>query len=208
MIYCYNKPAVGDTLLVIVGNSQGQEVASESKNDITRVFLADSNETVGLNFFNISQTLGTLDSVGQLHPTAEQVAQLNQLLQAAGFADVCTLDETPKIVTAFVKACKKHPDSDHLSITQVELADGETQQIVCGAANIKAGLKVVVALPGALMPDGLVIWPGELRGIASYGMICSARELGVANAPAKKGILELPFDTEVGVAFDAATYKI
>ena len=54
----------------------------------------------------------------------------------------------------------KHPDSDHLSITQTEVDNGEILQIVCGAPNIKAGQKVVVAKPGAMMPDGLMIWPG------------------------------------------------
>ncbi|MGI6156664.1 MAG: DUF4479 domain-containing protein, partial [Enterococcus lemanii] len=62
-------------------------------------------------------------------------------------------------------------------------------------------LKVVVAKPGAMMPDGLLIWPGELRGVASFGMVCSAKELNLANAPMKRGILELPADAVVGEAF-------
>ena len=74
-------------------------------------------------------------------------------------------------------------------------------QIVCGAPNIRKGLKVVVAKPGAMMPDGLLIWPGELRGVASAGMICSAKELQLTNAPKKRGILELPQDAETGSAF-------
>ena len=74
-------------------------------------------------------------------------------------------------------------------------------QIVCGAPNIEAGQKVVVAKPGAMMPDGMMIWPGTLRGVDSYGMICSARELHLPNAPAKKGILVLPEDAVVGEAF-------
>ena len=85
--------------------------------------------------------------------------------------------------------------------TQTEVDNGEILQIVCGAPNIKAGQKVVVAKPGAMMPDGLMIWPGVLRGEESFGMICSAKELRLPNAPAKKGILELPFDAEVGSAF-------
>ncbi len=82
-----------------------------------------------------------------------------------------------------------------------QLAIDLEPQIVCGAANIRKGLKVVVAKPGAMMPDGLLIWPGTLRGVDSYGMICSARELHLANAPLKKGILELPQDAVVGEAF-------
>ena len=82
-----------------------------------------------------------------------------------------------------MKSCVEHPDSDHLSITETEVGDGEVLQIVCGAANIRKGLKVVVAKPGAMMPDGLMIWPGTLRGVESFGMICSAKELHLEGAP-------------------------
>ena len=79
--------------------------------------------------------------------------------------------------------------------------NGTVLQIVCGAPNIEAGQKVVVAKPGAMMPDGMMIWPGTLRGVDSYGMICSARELHLPNAPEKKGILVLPEDAVVGEVF-------
>jgi tRNA-binding protein len=52
-----------------------------------------------------------------------------------------------------------------------------------------------------MMPDGMLIWPGELRGVASYGMICSAKELNLPNAPMKRGILELGSDAVIGEAF-------
>ena len=100
-----------------------------------------------------------------------------------------------------MKTCVPHEDSDHLSVTEIEVDNGEVLQIVCGAANIRKGLKVVVAKPGAMMPDGLLIWPGELRGVESFGMVCSAKELNLANAPMKRGILELPQDAVVGSAF-------
>ena len=67
--------------------------------------------------------------------------------------------------------------------------------------NVKAGQKVVVAKPGTVMPSGAIIWAGELRGVASYGMLCSARELGLENAPAKKGILVLDDAAPVGTPF-------
>lgn len=208
MIFSYNKEAVGDTLLVIAGNGQGHELAYEKKNNVTRIFIKENGVTVGWNLFNISEHLTDLTGVGQIQLTPAQLEIVNGLLAEAGFEERLVHDETPKIVTGFVKSCKKHPDSDHLSITQTEIGNDESLQIVCGAANIKAGLKVVVALPGAMMPDGMMIWPGELRGVESHGMICSAKELNVPNAPAKKGILELPFDTEIGVAFDGKTYTL
>jgi len=70
-----------------------------------------------------------------------------------------------------------------------------------GYRSLKAGQKVVVAKPGTVMPSGAIIWAGELRGVASHGMLCSARELGLENAPAKKGILVLDDATPVGTPF-------
>lgn len=199
MIFAYNPKHVGDTLLVVVADDKGAENKAERKGDIACVRTEDGT-IVAWNFFHIS-TYMSIEGNGQLTLTAEQLAVLNELLAKAGFTETLVVDSAPMIVVGFVKSCKKHPDSDHLSITQTEVADGEVLQIVCGAPNIKAGLKVVVAKPGAMMPDGLLIWPGVLRGVESFGMICSAKELQLPNAPEKKGILELPFDAVVGEAF-------
>lgn len=202
MIFAYNKEHVGDVLLVIVADDQGLDNQAERKGNIARVSLAeDSEKVVAWNIFNAAELLGTIEGNGQVNLSEEQIAIINQEIAAAGFKETIEQDNTPKIVVGFVKSCKKHPDSDHLSITQTEVDNGELLQIVCGAPNIKAGQKVVVAKPGAMMPDGLMIWPGVLRGVESFGMICSARELHLPDAPAKKGILELPFDAEVGSAF-------
>ena len=123
------------------------------------------------------------------------------MIKEAGFTETLVEDNEPKIVVGYVKTCVPHPDSDHLSITETQVSDSETLQIVCGAPNIEAGQKVVVAKPGAMMPDGMMIWPGTLRGIESFGMICSAKELQLPNAPEKKGILVLPADAVIGEDF-------
>lgn len=201
MIFAYNKEHVGDVLLIIVADDQGQENRVERKGNVARVSVAQGDQVVAWNLFNASEILGEIDANGQVNLTAEQLAKVNAELANSGFSEILVEDNTPKIVTGFVKSCKKHPDSDHLSITQTEVDNGEVLQIVCGAPNIKAGQKVVVAKPGAMMPDGLMIWPGVLRGVESFGMICSASELRLPNAPAKKGILELPFDAVVGEVF-------
>lgn len=156
---------------------------------------------VAWNLFNASALLGEIEGNGQIVLSNEQITKVNQAIKQAGFSEELPVDSGPKIVVGFVKSCKAHPDSDHLSITQTQVGEDEVLQIVCGAPNIKAGQKVVVAKPGAMMPDGLMIWPGILRGEESFGMICSAKELGLANAPEKKGILELSFDAVVGEAF-------
>lgn len=199
MIYAYNPEHVGDTLLVIAADFKGQPVTYERKYNITQIKNSDGT-IVGWNFFQLSDIL-TLEETGQVYPTKEQIAILNQQLQLSGFEETLPLEETPKFVVGYVKTCVPHPDSDHLSITETEVDNGEVLQIVCGAANIRQGLKVVVAKPGAMMPDGLLIWPGVLRGVESFGMICSAAELHVPNETGKKGILELPETAVTGTPF-------
>ena len=202
MIFSYNKEHVGDVLMVIVADDQGQENHVERKGNTAKVTVADGT-IVAWNIFEVSAVLGEIAGQGQIKLSQEQVDRLNEAIAKDGFSETLVLDLEPKIVIGFVKSCKKHPDSDHLSITQTEVDNGTILQIVCGAPNIKAGQKVVVAKPGAMIPDGMMIWPGKLRGVESLGMICSARELNVPNAPQKKGILELPFDAKVGEPFSA-----
>lgn len=202
MIFSYNKAHVGDTLIVITADDKGLSQFAERKANVAQI-KNEEGTTVGWNFFHISEVL-PIEGNGQIDLREAQVEQLNQLIFEAGFEAGLVLDKTPKLVTGFVKSCVSHPDSDHLSITETEVDGGQILQIVCGAANIRKGLKVVVAKPGAMMPDGLIIWPGTLRGVESFGMICSAKELGVANPTMKKGILELPQDTIVGEAFEIA----
>lgn len=82
------------------------------------------------------------------------------------------------LVVGYVKKCEEHPDSDHLHVCQVDIGDSETQ-IVCGAHNVKEGIKVIVALPGAILPGDFEIKKGKIRGVESNGMICALFELGV-----------------------------
>jgi len=97
------------------------------------------------------------------------------------------------IVFGHVLECEKHPDADKLNVCQVDIGT-ETVQIVCGASNVRAGLDVVVATLGAVMPSGMKIKPVKLRGIDSAGMICSATEIGLEDC--QDGILEL--DDSIG----------
>ncbi len=104
------------------------------------------------------------------------------------------------IVVGHVIEREKHPDADKLSVCKVDNGRGEILQIVCGAQNVRAGLKAPLALIGAVLPmsDGsdLKIKKGKLRGIESFGMLCSATELGMADKT--DGLLELPADAPVG----------
>lgn len=99
-----------------------------------------------------------------------------------------------------VETCVDHPDSDHLHICQVNFGD-KTEQIICGAPNVRAGIKVIAALPGAKLPGG-EIQAGNIRGLESNGMICSLAELGVdpkqLRDDQKNGIEILPADAPIG----------
>lgn len=202
MISIYNKEGIGDTLIVMLENSESKEQNFEKQDDVVRIFKEETNQTVGYNFFNSSNIVDS--KTGQVWLTTEQIKSLNEAIASAGFFDILEIDDSPKFVIGEVKECVSHPDSDHLSITQTEVDNGEILQIVCGASNIAQGQKVVVAKVGAVMPNGLAIWDGELRGKPSYGMICSARELNVKDAIEKKGILVLPDSVITGEIFQVS----
>ncbi|MBU0500976.1 MAG: phenylalanine--tRNA ligase subunit beta [Gammaproteobacteria bacterium] len=100
------------------------------------------------------------------------------------------------VVVGEVLQKAQHPDADKLSVCQVEVGAGEPLQIVCGAKNVAAGMRVPVALVGAALPGDFKIKRSKLRGVESLGMICSATELGLAES--SEGILPLPADAPVG----------
>ena len=105
------------------------------------------------------------------------------------------------LVIGEVLECEPHPDSDHLHICKVNVGE-QVLPIVCGAPNVRKGLKVIVALPGANLPGGITIKAGKIRGEESNGMLCSMAELGLESkflSPEdKEGIHELPQEAPVG----------
>lgn len=100
------------------------------------------------------------------------------------------------IKVAEVKEAKKHPEADKLSVCQVDIASGGLIEVVCGAPNVRAGLKVAYAPVGFTMPNGLKLESRKIRGIVSNGMLCSEAELEVGDD--HSGIWELPVDAPVG----------
>ena len=107
-----------------------------------------------------------------------------------------------KVVVGHVVSKEKHPEADKLNICQVDVGEAELQQIICGAPNVDAGQKVIVARPGAHLPGGIKIKKAKLRGHESNGMICSLQELGIEGKLVPKayaeGIYVLPADAEPG----------
>ena len=106
------------------------------------------------------------------------------------------------VVVGHVVSKEKHPEADKLNVCQVDVGEEELQQIVCGAPNVDAGQKVIVARPGAKLPGGIKIKKAKLRGVESNGMICSLQELGIEGRLVPKayaeGIYVLPADAVPG----------
>ena len=100
-----------------------------------------------------------------------------------------------KIVVGEIINAKAHENSDHLKVCEVNIG-AKTEQIVCGASNARSGIKVIVSLPGAKLPNGIEIKQSVIRGVSSNGMLCSLEELGLEEK--SEGIHELPNDAIVG----------
>jgi phenylalanyl-tRNA synthetase beta chain len=125
--------------------------------------------------------------------------ELGSRLTMAGFELEALEPAAPPfsgVVVAEILSAEKHPQADKLRVCRVSTGQGEPLQIVCGASNARAGLKSALAVVGAKLPEDLTIEAAKLRGVESAGMLCSAKELGLADA--SNGILELPSDAPVG----------
>lgn len=126
-------------------------------------------------------------------------AQLGSRLTMAGFELDALEPAAPPfsgVIVAQIVSAERHPQADKLQVCQVSVGSGEPVQIVCGAANARAGLKSALAVVGAKLPGDMNIKAAKLRGVESQGMLASAKELGLADA--STGILELPDDAPVG----------
>jgi phenylalanyl-tRNA synthetase beta chain len=125
--------------------------------------------------------------------------ELSHLLTMAGLEVEGLEPVAPQfndVVVARVLEVVKHPDADRLNVCKVDTGRGEATTIVCGAPNVAVGLRVPCALPGAKLPGDFTIKIAKVRGIESSGMLCSAKELGVAEEAS--GLLVLPDDAPVG----------
>jgi len=100
------------------------------------------------------------------------------------------------VVVAEIVEAVRHPQADKLQVCKVRAAGSDLLQIVCGAANARAGLRTALAIVGAKLPGGHAIAAAKLRGVESFGMLCSAKELGLADV--SEGIVELPADAPLG----------
>lgn len=195
----YNAAGVGDVLLIQITAEKTEKVITDISGDVTLVKDAQTSEVLAINIFGFSK-YAPLEANGQVDLDEALVAKIQEVLNTNNVDYTLEVDLSPKFVVGFVESLEQHPNADKLKVCQVNVGT-ETLQIVCGAPNVDAGQKVVVAKVGAVMPSGMIIKDAELRGIASSGMLCSARELALPNAPEVKGILVLEDNNEIGSAF-------
>ena len=127
----------------------------------------------------------------------------NELSEQLSMAGLEVDDVTPVaeafsgVVIGEVVECSQHPDADKLQVTKINVGGDELLDIVCGAPNCRLGLKVAVAMVGAVLPGNFKIKKAKLRGQPSFGMLCSFSELGMGED--HSGILELPLDAPIGL---------
>ena len=141
----------------------------------------------------------SLNWLKEFVPFTGSVEALDELLTRAGL-EVASVEtrgaDFPNVVAAQILESNPHPNADRLSVCRVDDGSGVPRQIVCGAKNYKVGDKVPLALPGAVLPGDFKIKTGKLRGVESEGMMCSAKELKLAEDA--EGLLILPPETKVG----------
>lgn len=186
----YNQH-VGDVLMLTQGDIAKEYVKVEQHGDITLLIDESNDQVKGINIFNLSN-LFTLDTDGPQTLSPDQWQILQEALNHANIEVVLDGQSDEKFVVGYVETCVPHEDSDHLSVTRVKVSETTHLQIVCGASNIAEDMSVIVAKEGAVMPSGAIIWNGELRGVESFGMICSTRELGLTEVSNEPGIWVLP----------------
>lgn len=192
----YNKKTLLDTL---VGISDYSLDYIEKKVDDTILFLSkDTNELVGFNILNVSKYIELND--GRQILTKE-------LMEFISTKCKCDFKKsTPEFIIGKITECENIAGT-HLSKCVIDIKKQEPLKIVCGGANARVGILVVVAMIGTIMPSGLLIEESNLRGHTSQGMLCSASELSIKCLSQEKGILELDSSYKIGEIFTPAYAK-
>lgn len=111
---------------------------------------------------------------------------------------ISTGDVFDKIKVVEIVSFEKHPEADKLNLVTFKINETETRRVVCGASNVKVGIKIPYACIGLTLPNGMTLEPKKIRGVLSEGMLCSQEELGLPETI--DGIFELPSDTPIGMS--------
>src|SRR5713101_7675352 len=152
--------------------------------------------------FSVNWLREFIDLPDKIDPPKDGFAVANKLAEMLTLAgvEIEAIEERgakiDKVMVAQIKESSRHPNADRLTVCEVDDGSGTKRQIVCGATNYKVGDKVPLALPGAVLPNGLQIRKSKLRGVESEGMLCSPIELGLGEDAS--GLLILSPDAKIG----------
>lgn len=194
--FYYNFYLIGDVLIVST-DSESLPTSSKTIDDTTVIYSGD--KVVGINVFNWSQ-YGKIRSEGRIIlPPKQMIDILNVKIAPFGIEKIDYVNETGFKVGEILDV-DIHPSSDHLHILKVDIGR-EVLQIVCGAVNVKVGMRVVVATIGTHMMNDVKIKDGFLLGVESHGMCCSPKELGIEGNFLPHHLLELDSSTPIGSDF-------
>lgn len=196
-----NNALFPEVLFILI--KEGSPTSIQENNNVVAI-LNEDKEVLGYNLYTDSNDFLELGD-GYIAATEEVVNLLNKFLRAAELEPL-EVDLDEKFVVGFIKEITDHPNSSHLHVCQVDVGD-EILQIVCGAKNARQGIKVIVAKDGAVLPSGLLIIPAKLNGIASNGMLCSARELELTGLKQFDGIFELNNDEIIGTLLSEIDWR-
>lgn len=179
----YNKNSLNDTLLISISNDPVNNVEHHKKYTV----LKSNEKYIGINIFNVSDDMDLPN--GYLYPNEKILNYINKISNI-NFTDFVH----PTLVVAKIEECEDIPNT-HLHKCIVNIGNDKVQ-IICGAKNAREGLITVCALNNTFLPNGNYISNGELMGYKSFGMLCSAKELGLSIE--SNGIIELENIYKIG----------
>lgn len=162
------------------------------------VELFNKDEILGFNIFD--DKLFSTYADGFIYPEAEVLSELNTYLKENNLDYNFSYNKKDYLQVAEVLEVNKVEGSDNLSLCKVLVKD-QHYSMICGATNVKVGMKTIAALDNALLSDGTRISSGKVLGVYSDGMLCSLKELGLDKDKKFEGIVELDKDKEVGSSF-------
>ena len=182
---------------VIMVEIKDKKVESVSKdNNIVQLF--NNGEILGFNIFD--DKLFSTYADGFIYPEAEVLSELNTYLKANKLDYNFSYNKKDYLQVGEVLEVNKVKGSDNLSLCKVLVKD-QHYSMICGASNVKVGMKTIAALDNALLSDGTKISAGEVLGVYSDGMLCSLKELGLDQDKKYEGIVDLGEDAKVGSSF-------
>ena len=188
----YNKKMLNDTLVVNINN---KKVTNQIQNNNFVVGYSDENKVSFLNIFNFSKHMNIVEGYVKLDKKLS--IKINEITKV----DLSAYIDSNDFVIGQIAECEKI-EGTHLHKCLVNIGK-EKLQIICGASNARSGIKVVVALDGAILPTGTYIKSGQIIGNKSFGMLCSKKELNLTDKKFNdEGIIELPDSYQIGDKFN------